>query len=261
MLTARKAKGQQKLSTDKSPASFKVDLVFSGPLLFVPEVRDGAVASLEVYAPCNGHPVGAAFLPGTYFSDADLDAIEGDNWPESSSFSLLDPHSYLIRLTQATGQAPFPLGSIPESNHKVRAGRKLSGDWHIAFQVIGQISQWSSHRLHTVSEGMYYGSDRPTGPTVATLQRLSYLNVVDAEIHGLGPQQTEYLHANSSRGGTLIIEGETPYQSTLLHERQAIDALAKLAGLNLHLTTSAPIGRRTMPQGHILDCLNSVIAV
>lgn len=261
MPKTRKAPGQRKLSADKSPVPADFDIVFSGPLLFVPEIRDRAVASLDVYCPCNGHPVGAVFLPEVFFSDADLDAIESKNWPESSSFSLLDPHSYLIQLTHASPQTPFPLTAIPDSNHKVKAGRKLSGDWHITFHIIGKLARWSSHRLRPVSEGMYYGSDRPAGPTVASLQRLSYKQVLNAQAHGLGPQQTDYLHANFRRGGTLIVEGETPYQSTLLHERQAIDALAKLAGLNLHLTISAPVARRTMLQGHVIDCLNSVIAV
>lgn len=261
MSTARKAPKPRKTSSDKLPASFQIDIVFSGPLLFVPELQDGNVIGLEVYSPCNEHPVGATFLPGTFFTAEELDDPESENWPEPRNFSLLDSHSYLLRLTQNKRQVSFPVASIPESNHKVRAGRRLSGDWHVALRVIGQLSSWSTHRLHPVSEGMYYGSDRPTGPTVATLQRLSYADVTGMETHGLGSEQTEYLRTNLQSGGTLIIEGEAPYQSTLLHERNAIDALAKLAGLNLHLMISAPIAGRTRLQGKVYDCLNSVIAI
>ncbi|MFC5861376.1 hypothetical protein ACFPT7_03640 [Acidicapsa dinghuensis] len=261
MPTTRKAKNSPKTPSDTSSTLFNIDVVFCGPLLFVPEVQDGKIASLEVYSPCNGHPVGAIFLPGIFFSDTDLDGIESDNWPESQRFSLLDPHSYLLHLTQAGLQMPFPVTSIPDTNHKVKAGRKLSGDWHAAFKLTGQISLWSTHLLRQVSEGMYYGSDRPTGQTVASLQRLSYKNVAGFEGHGLGPQQTEYLSINSKTGGTFIVEGEIPYQPSLHHERQAIEALAKLAGLNLHLMISAPTPGRSMLQGRYSNCSNSVIVI
>lgn len=261
MPTTRKAKNSPKTPSDTSSTLFNIDVVFCGPLLFVPEVQDDKIASLEVYSPCNGHPVGAIFLPGIFFSDTDLDGIESDNWPESHRFSLLDPHSYLLRLTQAGSQTPFPVTSIPDTNHKVKAGRKLNGDWHAAFKLTGQISRWSTHLLSQVSEGMYYGSDSPSGQTVASLQRLSYTNVVDAEVHGLAPPQTKYLRENSKSGGTLIVGGEAPYQPSLLHERQAIDALAKLAGLNLHLMISAPTPSRSMLQGKTNNCKNSVIVV
>ena len=87
----------------------RLDVVFAGPLLFVPEVTDGNIGGVEVFAPSNGHHVGAVFLPGVIFTDAELNDPKGKRWPEPESFSLLDPHSYVIELTQAaeTSQAPF----------------------------------------------------------------------------------------------------------------------------------------------------------
>lgn len=261
MSVNRPAKKAKKNIYDESLASFRLDFIFSGPLLFVPEVQDGNIVSVEVYSPSNGHPVGAVFLPKIFFSDRELDDPESDNWPDSGSFSLLDPHSYLLGLKQTGKVSSFSSSLIPDTNHKVKGGRKMSSHWEIAFKLTGQLSRWSTHRLSQVAGGMYYGSDSPDGSTVASVQRLSYAHVTDGDFSGLGPEQTAYLRENLKKGGTLVVEGETPYQSTLLHERQAIDALAKLAGLNLHLTSTAPIAGRSRLQGKIVPCLNSVIVV
>lgn len=261
MSVNRPAKKAKKNIHDESLAGFRLDFIFSGPLLFVPEIQDENIVGVEVYSPSNGHPVGAVFLPKVFFSDQELDDPKSDNWPESGSFSLLDPHSYLLRLTQTGKATSFSPSLIPDTNHKVKGGRKMSGYWEIAFKLTGQLSRWSTHRLSPVTGGMYYGSDSPAGPTVASVQRLSYAHVTDGDFCGLGPEQTAYLSANLKHGGTLIVEGETPYQSTLLHERQAIDALAKLAGLNLHLTSTAPIAGRSRLQGKVAPCLNSVIVL
>ena len=258
-MPAAKSKKKSPKKSPKPSAIGRIDIVFSGPMLFVPTVSDSNITGVEVYSPRNGHPVGAVFLPGVFFSDAELDTPPSKKWPESSSFSLLDPHSYTINLTQAGERVPFPLTSIPETNHRVKPGRKLSGDWEIAIGVHGQLSEWRSHRHLDVTKGLYYGSDSPRSATVAGMQRLTYSSVTEVEFCGVSPEPTEYLSSNASRGGTLIVEGETPYQSTLLHERQAIDALAKLAGLNLHLTAPAPIAGRTHLMSHTTPCKHCII--
>jgi hypothetical protein len=229
-----------------------LDIVFGGPLLFVPNVEDGNVTGVEVYAPRNGHPMGAVFLPGVWFTDAELNDPECERWPESTSFSLLDPHSYAIELTQQgkKAQRAFPVAAIPETNHKVKPGRRLSGDWEVAISINGQLSGWSSHRLADVKEGIYGGSDAPISKSVAAMHRLTYTTVAGAEFHGAAKEHKEYVRANVLKGGSLIISGETPYQSSLLHERQAVSALAKLAGLDLHLLATAPSTRKTHVMSH-----------
>jgi hypothetical protein len=261
MPAAKSDKNVANKKASKALAVAKLDVVFSGPLLFVPEIANGNIAGVEVYSPCNGHPVGAVFLPGVFFTDAELDAPETENWPDSRSLSLLDPHSHSVHLTQSEKHTRFPAASIPDTNHKVKSGRRLSADWEVSIAIHGQLSGWTSHRLYPVTAGMYYGSDAPASATVTTLQRLSYASVGGGELRGVSPEQSEYFSANLAQGGTLIVEGETPYQSSLLHERHAIDALAKLAGLNLHLTINAPIAGRMRLQGKDDPCYNSIIVV
>ena len=86
--------------------------VFAGPLLFIPEVTDGNIGEVEVFAPCNGHHVGAVFVPGVIFTDAELDDPKGKRWPEPESFSLLDPHRYAVEpdadCLNGLPQVPFP---------------------------------------------------------------------------------------------------------------------------------------------------------
>lgn len=252
MPASKKNLKSKKSKTSSTSDSVRLDIVFGGPLLFVPTVENGNITGVEVYSPRNGHPMGAVFLPGVWFTDAELNDPECERWPEPASFSLLDPHSYAIELTQQSKKPPraFPSAAIPETNHKVKPGRRLSGDWEVAISVNGQLSGWSSHRLAEVKEGIYGGSDAPTSASVAAMHRLTYATVSGAEFHGAAKQHKEYMHANILKGGSLIILGETPYQSSLLHERQAVSALAKLAGLDLHLLATAPAARRTHVMEH-----------
>jgi hypothetical protein len=255
-----KPKGKKIPSKSKSTIA-QLDIVFAGPLLFVPSISDGNISGIEVFSPCNGHHIGAVFLPGVLFSDAELDDPKCERWPDPESFSLLDSHSYLIDLAQKTKkpQRPFPVAGIPDTNHKIKPGRRLSGDWEVAIAVKGQLSGWSSHRLAKVRDGLFHGADAPTAETLAGLHRLTYMGVTAAELYGAPSEPRAYLRANIVKGGTLIVIGEIPYQSTLLHERQAIDAIAKLAGLELHLAETAPSPYRARLMDHLIMCGHSII--
>ena len=257
---------KQKINDKSTTASgVRLDIVFVGPLLFVPSTVDGNVTDVEVLAPANGHPMGAVFVPGVIFTDAEIDSPAAEHWPEVESFSLLDPHSYAIDLTQADPKkgsvAPFPAAAIPNTNHKVKPGRKINTDWEIAIAIHGQLAGWTSHRLIESHQNIYLGSDAPTTASIAGSQRLTYNSVTGAEFCGISGEAKEYLRSNISKGGTLIILGEVPYQSTLLHERKAVDALAKLAGLDLHMIATAPIASRARVTGHLLPCNYSIIVV
>jgi hypothetical protein len=256
------SKAVSKKKTPTKPIAAQLDILFAGPLLFVPTLSDGKVSGVEVFAPVNGHPIGAVFVPGVWFSDAELNDPECERWPASSSFTLLDPHSYSIDLTQKTGKKdrPFPVSDIPANNHKVPPGRRISSDWEIAITVRGQLSGWSSHRQLPVKDGFFHGADAPTAAATSSLHKLTYAGVTAAEFCGASKEAREYLRSNISKGGSLIVIGEVPYQSSLLHERRAIDAIAKLAGLDLHLAETAPSPHMTRLMDHIPpNCGHSVI--
>jgi hypothetical protein len=238
-----------------------IEIIFGGPLLFVPEIQQGKIVGLETFSPSNGHPVGAVFLPGVWFSDDELNDPECERWPEPQSFSLLDPHSYSIELKQPSAKASFPASKIPVTNHRVSPGRRLSGDWEVSIQIRGQLSGWSSLRIFRVTDDLYAGADAPRDGTVASMHRLTYTGVTAAEFCGAALNPREYLRANAAGGGSLIILGEIPYQSTLLHERRAIDALAKLAGLDLHLAAIDPEPHKSRLMGHKTDCGNSIVLI
>jgi hypothetical protein len=261
MPDSKKSAKTKKGKSQSAPKGAQLDIIFAGPLLFVPAVTGGNITGLEVFSPCNGHHVGAVFVPGVWFTDAELDDPKCERWPEPESFSLLDPHGYSIDLTQATKKplSPFPVASIPETNHKVKPGRRMTGDWEVAIVVNGQLSGWSSHRLGKVDESLFHGADVPTTGTMATLHRLSYPGVAAAEFYGAPSEPRAYLRANITKGGTLIVIGEIPYQPTLLHERRAIDAIAKLAGLELHLAETAPLPFKTRLMDHVMSCGLSII--
>jgi hypothetical protein len=264
-MPAAKAKSKGKLTSSKLTSNAgQFDILFSGPLLFVPAVDRGAITGVEVFSPVNGHPIGAVFVPGVWFSDAELSDPECERWPPPSSFTLLDSHSYSIELTQRGGKKvrPFPAADIPESNHKIRPGRRISDDWEIAISVHGQLSGWSTHRVLPVIPGFFHGADVPTAASTGSLQKLTYSGVTAADFCGVSQQAREYLRANISQGGSLIVIGEIPYQSSLLHERMAIDSLAKLAGLDLHLAETTPQPYRTRLMNHIPpDCGHSIVVV
>ena len=264
MPVLKNSKKTKKNKSESTSTSGQLDILFVGPLLFVPAVAGGNITGVEVFSPCNGHHIGAVFLPGVLFSDPELDDPKCERWPEPETFSLLDPHSYLIDVTQQTKkpQRPFPVASIPENNHKVRPGRRLSSDWDVSIAVNGQLSRWSSHRLSKVTEGLFHGADTPTTEATASLHRLSYAGVTAVDLFGAPSEPRAYLRTNIAKGGTLIVGGEIPYQATLLHERRAIDAIAKLAGLELHLAETAPSPYATRLMNHTgMPCGHSVILV
>ena len=91
------------------------------------------------------------------------------------------------------------------------------------------------------------------------MQRLTYTGVTEAEFSGAPKDAKEYLKANLGKGGTLLIVGEIYYQSSLQHERRAIEALAKLAGLDLHLISMNQTPGRTRLMGHTLPCYSSIV--
>lgn len=240
-----------KASSTRSKGA-RLDILFCGPLLFIPSVTGGNVSEVEVYSPQNGHPMGAAFLPEVIFTNLELDDPECERWPATTSFSLLDAHSYSVELTQRDKKLrPFPAAGIPATNHKIKPGRKISSDWTVALGIQGRLSGWTSHRLLKVDDGMFGGSDAPTVPFVAGLQRLSFEAVTGAEFHGVSKEAKEYLRENISKGGTLIVQGEIPYQPSLLHQRRAVDSMARLAGLDLHLLAARPMGRRDQLMIHV----------
>jgi hypothetical protein len=200
-------------------------------------------------------------MPGVLFTGAELDDPECARWPGLQSFSLLDPHSYALDLTQKTGGKDRALRAsvIPSANHKVKPGRRLSSDWDVAITVRGRLGGWTSHRLTQVREGLFHGADAPTTETVASLHRLTYPAVTAADFCGASREAREYLRANTAAGGTLIVVGEIPYQPSLLHERRAIDAMARLAGLDLHLAETTPSAYKTRLMDHVSFCGFSTI--
>jgi hypothetical protein len=254
-----KSKGSDAKANSKGA---QLDIIFSGPLLFVPTAKDGNVADVDVYSPRNGHPMGAVFLPGVWFTDAELDDPQSSRWPEPGSFSLLDPHSYAIEVTQRNKKPipAFPVTAIPATNHKIRPGRRLSHEWEVVISVKGQLSDWGSHSLMDVTGGVFSGSDAPKTNWIARTHRLTFKGVTHAEFCGVAKEHIEYLRSNISQGGSLLIQGEVPYHSSLLHEREAVSSLAKLAGLDLHLMTTVPTARRTNVMNHIASpCVGSIL--
>jgi hypothetical protein len=240
----------------------QLDVVFYGPLLFVPEIRDGKITDLEVFSPRNGHPVGAVFMPEVWFSDAELNDPKSLRWPEPETFSLLDPHSYALDITQTqeASATDFPISAIPANNHRVKSRRRLSGEWDVAVSVIGKMADWASLRCFEVKDGVYQGSDSPqVGSQVSVMHRLTYQGVTGADFLGASPEAKEYLNANIAEGGTIIIQGEVPYQPSFQHERQAIDALSRLAGLDLHWVATAPTPNYQRLMYHLLVCGASIV--
>ncbi len=225
------------------PLASQLDVVFDGAWVIVPSVDgSGAIVGVNVYSPACGHPHGAVF-------SAQLGPIPIANWPAANAFYMLDSHSHSLTIQRGSGSpAGMKIGAIDRTvNHCVTPHRPLGGNWDLMISINAGPDAWVSAGTITPqvpdSAGAmapcFSGIDSPTGK-VSTLQTLSYRGVTAVELCGAPAAVKKLLPAPWSGAGSLIFEGEIPYIPTLQHEREAIAAMAMLAGLDLALERPLP---------------------
>ncbi len=101
---------------------------------------------VEVFSPNNGHPVGAVFgFRGVFFTDAELNDPEGERDGRMHRIAFLFSTHTAMQSTLSSSPArrlrPFAVTAIPDTNHKIKPGRRLGNNWEIAIAVNGQLSR------------------------------------------------------------------------------------------------------------------------
>jgi hypothetical protein len=111
------------------------------------------------------------------------------------------------------------------------------------------------------------GKDTPAGK-VSGLQTLSFYGVTGVEFCGAPVAVQAQFPDPWSGSGSLIFEGDVPYNPTMEHERASFSAIADLAGMDLRLDFSLPPktppgqGNSLRPQIHTGgDCGYSLIVL
>jgi hypothetical protein len=227
-------------ATSTPAAAAQLDVVFDGTWLLVPTAdTSGKITSVSIYSPACGHPL------GVYFANQ----LNPNPWPVQSAFYQLDSHSYTLTIQcGARGAAGMPVSGINTAvNHCVSQPRPISSNWDMLASIAIGPDAWVSGDTFapqtTDAHGnvvpCFRGKDAPSGQ-VSSMQTLSFTGVTAVSLLGAPSSVQALLPAPWSGSGTLIFEDEIPYIPTLQHERNAIFAIANLAGLDLALDYPLP---------------------
>jgi hypothetical protein len=234
------------MGTPSSPAASaapanQLDIVFDGTWVFAPQVDPtGKITAVNIYSPACGHPHGAYFTT----------SINPNPWPQPSAFYQLDDHSHVVLIEANPGSPGMNISGIDQTiNHCVKNGRPIGGNWDLMVTINGGPDAWVSTDTVTPQTTdtsgrtvpCFQGDDSPTGK-VSSLQTLTFHNIKSLQLCGAPAKVQGLLPNNPWTGisGTLIFEGEVPYIPTLQHEREGINAMANLAGLDLTLNYPLP---------------------
>lgn len=222
-------------------ASSQLDVVIDGTWVIVPSVNAaGNIVGVEVYSPACGHPHGALFV----------NQINPNPWPSAQAFYMLDDHSLYLSVHRSSGSpAGMPVSGIDKSvNQCLPQKRPLGSGWDLMLAIGAGPDAWSSADTvlpQTIDPTSgktvpcFSGKDAPPGK-VSSLQTLSYKGVTGIDFCGAPAALQALLPSPWSGSGSIILEGEVPYQPTIQHQRLAFYAMAGLAGLDLALNYPLP---------------------
>ncbi len=219
----------------------QLDVVIDGTWVIVPSVNAaGNIVGVDVYSPSCGHPLGALFVT----------QINPNPWPAANAFYMLDDHNLYLAVRRSSGsQAGMPISGIDKTvNHCLPQKRPLGSSWDLVLAIGAGPDAWTSAdtvlpQTTDPTSGKtvpcFSGKDAPSGK-VSSLQTLSYKGVTGVDFCGAPAALQALLPSPWKGSGSLIFEGEVPYQPTMQHQRQAFTAMAGLAGLDLALDYPMP---------------------
>lgn len=223
----------------------QLDVVFDGTWVMLPRIDENrAVIAVDVYSPACGHPLGVTFTT----------AFNPEPWPDSTMFFMLDSHGHTLTLQRSVRENGISVDDISKpANHCIAGPRPLGSNWDLHVSIPFAPDAWVSDDTRAPmaydSFGNYVsclqGGDAPTGQ-ISSRQTLTFSAVTGLELCG-APSEVNGQFVNNWQGGTLIFENEIPYKPTLRHERDAIFAMASLAGLDLAL--DYPLSKVAPPPG------------
>jgi hypothetical protein len=218
----------------------QLDVILDGTWVIVPSVdTNGSITGVDAYSPACGHPHGATFVS----------EINPNPWPTPASFYLLNDHGHFLSIQRGSSQkAGMPVSRIDQTiNHCLAGGRPRGGNWDLMISVNAGPDAWASSDTilpQTIDQAgntvnCLSGGDAPTAK-VSGMQTLSFYGVTGAELCGAPAAVQASIPTPWTGSGTLIFEGDVPYNPTMEHERAAFTAMADFAGMDFRLDFSLP---------------------
>jgi hypothetical protein len=226
-----------------SPAAIPFDLHihFQGAFVFSVKTEGNSsdpaakLAGIEVYVPACGHTHAATInTGGTYMLENYWHCID----PVYSATPAPEAMT-LGQLHQKIGaNTPWTPGNRP-----------IAGGWEVAFALPKPPNDWQCDLLVPGAASCFSGNDAGIIPASAAIEQiLIYKQVLPtSKFHGACFPVN--LIATEGRVVDLYLTSESPYIPTRQHERRAVDAVAKLLGLDLMLET--PLGPANVPSGAV----------
>lgn len=233
---------------------YELHIHFQGAFIFSLKTEssssDGTakLSGVEVYAPACGHTNAATINTGsTYMLESYWHCIDPTYDPSYSPTPLT-----VSQLKQNVGSnTPWTPGKRP-----------VMGGWDVAFLLPTPPEDWQCDLIVPNAQASFSGQDSALIPaSVALEQILVYKQVTKLAFDG-ACFNAEFPPVAGVVD--LFLSSEVPFIPTLQHERRATDAMAKLMGLDIVLTT--PLGSADATSGKFMardktgNCLMGVIS-
>lgn len=206
------------------------------------------LSGVEVYAPSCGHTNAATINTGSTY--------------------MLESYWHCIAPAYDSSHTPTPItvGQLKQnvsSNTPWTPGKRpVMGGWDVAFLLPLPPEDWQCDLLVPDAQASFSGQDSGLIPASVALEQILIYKQVSGVAFDGACFNAEFMPINGVVD--LYLSSEVPFIPTTQHERRAADAMAKLVGLDIVLTTPlGPAGSasgRFMPRNKTGYCLMSVIS-
>jgi hypothetical protein len=230
---------------------FQLRVTFEGCFVFALSVAgDDAIDGITVYAPDCGH-IYSGGIPDQWNNPF----LKRTSCTDSSLLFMLQPRHYCLELT------PPSSGSM--SLNALKASIGSQNIWADGHRPIGQGQGWNMQVKLPIPDGVecwttdsmsvgdsFSGDAAQTFTQIGMSQTLIYNNVSDFVLRGsplpLKPYHLVNDHDGSRPYVPLTISTEPPCIPSIEHQRMAVQAMARMVGLDLSLQN--PLVPMTPPE-------------
>ncbi len=235
---------------------YELEVVFKGVFLFALTVNSSSyVTGIDVFAPTCGH----IYKGG--FKDMWNNPYAPDPGPPYKRLLMLEPQRYCLELEEKgipySGQLPLTelYSEIGNQNLWPEQWRPVGQGWDFAVSipVPNHVKHWTTMCMNV--DGNFAGRNA-TFQYMGMHQKFKYKHVTKFNLRGSPFPLNDIQPAPPDGKLTFIIDGEPDCFPSIQHQRQAVNSIAQVMGLDLYLLEPITGGKGSChsgDSGHIMD--------